>query len=308
VARNLRIAYDGEIVTSVRSGEEDIDFRVMFEEKSRRRLKDLLEMPIPNRRGRLIPLKEVAWLTSGPGPSDYRHHNGERTITVEADVDQDKITPLEVNTMVNKHFKLEKDWPGARFIRGGEIMETQESIANLTRTFLLALLGIYFILVLLFNSFTQPFLIMAAIPFGIIGVIITFVLHGEPMSFMGMLGTIGLIGVVVNDSLVLVSHLNDLRIQNSKLKLIKLVALGTSNRLRPIILTTITTVVGLVPLAYGIGGADPFMAPTALALGYGLLFATPLTLALVPCLYMIQLDFGRIIKWIGGLIIKEKVS
>lgn len=293
VAQNVRIAYDGEIATSVRYGDEDVDFRVVLEEQYRRQLGYIRELPVPNRVGRLIQLGTVADLMTGPGPADYRHYKGERTTTVEADVDQSIITAVEVSDMVYAHFDPEETWPGIRFVKGGEIMETEESMTSLYATFAIAVVAIYFLLVLLFNSFSQPFTVIIAIPFGMVGVIVAFLIHGEPMSFVGMLGAIGLAGVVVNDSLVLVSHINDLRQKNPEEKVINLVGLGTSNRLRAVILTTLTTVAGLLPLAYGIGGSDPFMAATALALGYGLLFATPLTLLLVPCLYLVQYDIKR---------------
>jgi len=177
---------------------------------------------------------------------------------------------------------------------GGEAEESMEQIRNLGFTFIIAFIGIYFLLVLLFNSFSQPFLVLVAIPFGIVGVIIALAIHGQPLSFIAIIGTIGLAGVVVNDSLVLVSHLNELKKQNPDRELRDLVALGTANRLRAIILTTLTTVAGVLPLAYGIGGTDYFISPMALALGYGLLFATPLTLVLVPCLYLIWHDIGRV--------------
>jgi len=169
-------------------------------------------------------------------------------------------------------------------------------MAGLFRTFIIAVIAIYFLLVILFNSFTQPFLVMVAIPFGIIGVIIAFGLHGEPFSFMAIMGIIGLSGVVVNDSLVMVNHINNLRKQKPDISILKIVAEGTSDRLRAIILTTLTTVAALLPLAYGIGGTAVFMAPMALSLGWGLLFATPLTLILVPCLYVTGYDIGRIFK------------
>ncbi|MCK4234065.1 efflux RND transporter permease subunit [candidate division WOR-3 bacterium] len=306
IAQNVRIAYDGEVVTSVRYGDEDVDFRVLFEERARKRLDYIRELPIPNRQGRLIPLKEVARLEIGPGPADFRHYKGERTVTIEADVDQSIITSLEVTNMVFDHFDLDRDYPGTRFILGGEVMETEESMANLMKTFVIAAIAIYFVLVLLFNSFSQPFLVMIAIPFGIVGVIIVFALHGEPMSFVGMLGVIGLAGVVVNDSLVLVSHINRLRLKNPNGNVLNVVAQGTANRMRAVILTTFTTVAGLIPLAYGLGGTDPFMAPAALALGYGLLFATPLTLVLVPCLYVIRLDIGRTSGRVGKFLRKSR--
>jgi multidrug efflux pump subunit AcrB len=135
---------------------------------------------------------------------------------------------------------------------------------------------------------------MAAVPFGIVGVIVALAIHNEPLSFIAIIGTIGLAGVVVNDSLVLVSHLNELREQSPDKPLREIVALGTANRLRAIILTSLTTIAGVLPLAYGIGGTDYFISPMALALGYGLLFSTPLTLMLVPCLYMVWNDIGRL--------------
>ena len=137
---------------------------------------------------------------------------------------------------------------------------------------------------------------MMAIPFGMTGVIVAFAFHGEPFSFVAIMGIIGLSGVVVNDSLVLVSHINDLKQKKKDENIREIIAEGTADRLRAIIMTTLTTVVALLPLAYGIGGTAIFMAPMALALGWGLIFATPLTLILVPCLYMVGHDVNKIFK------------
>ncbi|KAA3608844.1 MAG: efflux RND transporter permease subunit [Calditrichaeota bacterium] len=294
VAQNIRIAYDGEAVTSVRYGDEDVDFRVMIQEKVRRRLSYLRELLIPNDRGRLIPLKEIAWLKSGPGKPDIRHFDGERTVTIEAGVDQDIITSLEVTDSVFAHFNVDKDWAGLQLGLAGEAMETEESIDGLFKTLIIAVVSIFFLLVLLFNSFTQPIIVLMAIPFGISGVIIAFGFHDEPMSFMAMMGVIGLSGVVVNDSLVLVSHINNLRKSKEGVAMRELIAEGTADRLRSIIMTTLTTVAALLPLAYGLGGTAIFMAPMALALGWGLIFATPLTLVLIPCFFMIGQDISTI--------------
>ncbi len=294
VAVNVRLAYDGEVVTSVRYGDEDVAFRVIVEEESRQRLSFLDEILIPNRQGRLIPLKEIASLEPGPGKSDFRHYDGDRSVTIEADVDQETITPLEVNNAVFAHFDVDRDWPGIQLGVGGEVFETEKSMAGLFRTMIIALLGVFFLLILLFNSLTQPFLVMMAIPFGITGVIIAFALHGEPFSFMGIMGIIGLSGVVVNDSLVLVSHVNDLKRERRGVDIRDIISEGTADRLRAIIMTTLTTVAALLPLAYGIGGNALFMAPMALSLGWGLLFATPLTLVLLPCMYMIGQDIHRL--------------
>jgi multidrug efflux pump subunit AcrB len=298
VAQNVRIAYDGEVVTSVRYGDEDVDFRVLIQEEARERLDYLEKLLIPNRQGRLIPLKEVARLVTSPGPSNFRHYNGDRSITVEADVMKEKVAPLEVTNRVTGHFDLDRDWPGMRFVLAGEAFETEKSIYSLIRTLVIAIVGIYFLLVLLFNSMTQPFMVLLAIPFGLVGVIFAFAVHHEPLSFIGILGVVGLIGVVVNDSLVLVNYINELRKARPGADIREVVSDATADRLRAIIMTTLTTVGGLVPLAYGLGGTDPFMAPMALALGYGLLFATPLTLVLVPSLYVIGNDIVRVRSWL----------
>jgi multidrug efflux pump subunit AcrB len=294
VAQNVRIAYDGEVVTNVRYGDEDVEFRVMLQEKARRRLSYLQELLIPNNQGRLIPLKEVAWLKSGTGQPDFRHFDNERAVTIEADVIQDIITPLEVTDAVFNHFNIEQDWPGIQFSLGGEVFETEESMQGLFRTLIIAVIAIFFLLILLFNSWTQPFLVMMAIPFGVTGVIIAFAFHGEPFSFVAIMGIIGLSGVVVNDSLVLVDHINNLKREGGSTNIREIIAEGTADRLRAIVMTTLTTVAALLPLAYGIGGTAIFMAPMALALGWGLIFATPLTLVLVPCLYMIGQDIHQI--------------
>jgi len=183
-----------------------------------------------------------------------------------------------------------------RFVIGGEAEETEKSMASLFRAFVLAIIGVYFLLILLFNSPTQPLIVLAAVPFGIMGVIVAFGIHDEPIGFIAIMGIIGLVGVLVNDSLVLVDHINKLRIQQPDKPTLENVAQGTIDRLRAVILTSLTTVGGLLPLAYGVGGSDPWMAPMALALAYGLLFATPVTLLLIPSLYAVRIDITRLFK------------
>lgn len=294
VARSIRIAYDGEVVTSVRYGDEDVDFRILLNEETRKRPELLDDLLIPNQRGRLIPLRHAARLVSEPGPSNYYHFGEQRAVTVTADVTKGQITALEAVEKVRGQFDLSRDWPGMQLIIGGEADETEKSMNSLFRTFALALIGIYFLLILLFNSPTQPLIVVSTIPFGIMGVIAAFALHQEPMGFIAMLGVIGLVGVVVNDSLVLVNHINKLRKERPDEPMRQLVAQGTADRLRAVVLTSLTTVAGLLPLAYGIGGTDPYIAPMALALAYGLVFATPITMILVPSLYLISSDIGRL--------------
>lgn len=294
IAQNVRIAYDGEVVTSVRYGDEDVDFRVLFLEEVRKEPELLKEFLIPNNRGRLIPLKEVATLETTPGPSNFFHFDDERAVTITADIEKDGLTSIEATTQIDQHFNVGKNWHGARLLIGGVAEETEKSMNSLYRAFWLAIIGILFLLIILFNSTTQPFIVISAIPFGIMGVIIAFALHNEPLGFIAMLGVIGLMGVIVNDALVLVVHINNLKKQRPDDSILSIVADGTTNRLRAVLLTTLTTVVGMLPLAYGIGGSDPYIGPMALALGYGLLFATPITLGLVPSLFVIFDDIRRL--------------
>jgi multidrug efflux pump subunit AcrB len=300
VAQNVRLAYDGQLVSMMRYGDEDAFIRVILEEQARKGPDYLGDLRIPNIQGRLIQLSEVASFKVGPGPSSFFHYDGERAVTITGDVVKGAgQTPLEVTNTVLENFDVATFWPGVRFVVGGEAEETQKSMISLAMAFLMAGVGIYIVLVLLFNSLAQPVLVMSAIPFGLIGVIGAFALHGQALGFMAMTGVIGMMGVVVNDSLILVNFINVHRADSPDKKFLRIVAEGTSSRLRPILLTSITTVAGLLPTAYGFGGYDPFIAPMALALGYGILFATPLTLLLLPCMYVIQHDVGKLIRRIS---------
>jgi len=291
IADTIRMAYDGLVVTDVRYKDEDVDFRVMLEEGARVKEDYLNNLLIPNRRGKLIPLGKVASFKEGVGVKEIKHYDGERALTLTADVNKKITTPLKVMELIEKKFKGSREYPGVRLHVGGEAEETADSLKSLTVTFAISAVAIYFLLIMLFNSFTQPFYVLVAIPFGLVGVILAFAVHGEPLGFLALLGVVGLAGVVVNDSLVLVDHLNNLRKKFPEKGLLEIISQGSSDRLRPIIITTVTTVAGLLPLAYGIGGSDPIMVPMALALGYGLIFSTILVLVLVPCTYMIGEDF-----------------
>ena len=300
IARNVRLAFDGEVVTSVRYGDEDVDFRVIFNESLRSSLDSLADLVIPNTRGEFIRLEEVADFNIDAGPSNVYHFDNERAITITADVNTDIMTPLKASNLIVDAIDTDKDWPGMRIVVGGEAEESAESMGSLMVAFVAAAIGIYLLLLLLFNSLTQPVLVMIAIPFGMVGVILAFALHQQAFGFLAMLGVVGLTGIVVNDSLILVNLVNRMKTTQSALSAHEHIISAAQIRLRPIVLTSITTVAGLLPMAYGIGGADPFSAPMALAMGYGILFATPITLVLIPCLLAVMDDihsiFGRFRK------------
>jgi multidrug efflux pump subunit AcrB len=300
VARIVRLAFDGEVVTSVRYGDEDVEFRVIMEPRARHAQDDLQELLVTNQAGRFIRLGDVARFRIAPGPSNFYHYDFERTITVTGDVDLSRTTPLEATADALAELDLDRDWPDMRVLVGGEAEETSDSMQSLLIAFVAAALGIYLLLLLLFNSVFQPLLVILAIPFGLIGVIAAFALHQEPLGFLAMLGVVGLTGIVVNDSLILVNEVNHLRESQPEQPFAWAVVEATKVRLRPVLLTSVTTVAGLLPMAYGLGGSDPFAAPMALAMGYGILFATPLTLVLLPCLLHLQEDAGRLVHRVLG--------
>ena len=297
IQQTIRASFSGFIATTMRVGNEDLNYKVEINDSYKLDQSVLKNLLISNNTGRLIKLSDIAIITLTDGSSNYAHFDGKRSVTITGDIDKDIVTSTEVTNIVQQEFNS-KNYPGVQFEFGGESEETNKSIQNLIRSFVVALIGIFLLLVLLFNSFTQPFLVILTIPFGLIGVIIAFALHGQDLGFISMVGTVGLTGVVVNDSLVLVNHLNDKLKKPTMTESIKdLVVIGSGDRFKPILITSCTTVAGLLPLAYGIGGADLFIAPMALAIGYGLLFSTPLTLFLLPALYLILIDiqsrFGK---------------
>ena len=295
IARSVRNAFEGGTATTIKptKAEEEIDVVVRLPEKYRNSMEVFEKLLIPNTRDNLVPLTRVARVEKLPGVSEIRHLDGKRALTVAGDVDEKLATSNQINSDLARRFgDIPERYPGYSVHYGGEEEDTQESIANLLRSFLLALLLIFLILATTFRSLIQPFIVLLAIPFGLIGVVFAFLLHGQPFSFMALLGVVGLTGVVVNDSIVLVDFINKARVQNGKSRRDSLIEAGRL-RLRPVILTTVTTIGGLVPLAYGIGGGDPFLAPAALAIAWGLAFATILTLFFIPCVYAIMDDITQ---------------
>ncbi|MCK5214020.1 MAG: efflux RND transporter permease subunit [Candidatus Omnitrophica bacterium] len=291
IAKTVRAAYKGEVATTVNpvKAEEEINVLVRLAAEERDELASFDNILIRNQFDNLVPLKAVAEVVEEEGVYLINHKDGKRVIYVTASVDKDKITSLEVNQNLQKEFKdITQDYLGYHVVYGGEFESQQESRMNLLVSFIVALSVIFIILTAMFNSLLQPFIVMLAIPFGLIGVIIAFFFHGKPLNFFALMGIVGLTGIVVNDSIVLVDFINRMRKQG-KGRRESLIEAGRI-RLRPVIMTTVTTIGGLVAVAYGIGGGDPFLKSMALAIIWGLFFATGLTLIVIPCIYAIMDD------------------
>lgn len=267
----------------------------------RNELNTLNEVMVRNNFGNLIPITRLASFERTPGIAQITHKNGRRVIYVRANLDEQKTSSVDVNrAMENLLGPIIKEYPGYSFRSGGEYEDTQESLSGLGKAAVIAILGITSILVLLYGNLRHPRVVLAVIPFGLIGVLIVFYLHKLTImpqltfSFLATMGIIGLTGVVVNDSIVLVDFAN--RLRKAGLSTKEAIFEAGIYRLRPVLLTTITTVLGLLPTAYGLGGDDPFLKPMALALAWGLLFATGVTLIIIPIYYSIWDDRGYIFR------------
>ncbi len=297
VAKTVRTAYEGTEASYIQTMDQKLDFRVQVDEKYHKGRRFLMGLLIPNREGRLIRLSDIAFLKIQKGKTLINHYNGDRAITITANVDENVITSNQVAAKINLKFEdVPKKYPGTYLIHGGEAEKTQETMSGVAMAFMMAFLFIYFILILMFRSLSQPLIIILTIPFGIVGALLAFTAHGMPLSFFGIIGIIGLIGVVINDSVIMVDFINKI-FSSSEEKIsesvIKQIVEGAKQRFRPVTLTTLTTVAALLPTVYGIGGDAKMLVPAVLAMAYGLLFATLLTLILIPSLYMVNSDLKK---------------
>ena len=290
VAAAVYAAIDGTVATSIRRADEEVDVRVRFEEHGYRAEQILNRVHILNGVGNLVPLSALAVYEPVKGRAVISHYNGRRLVTVTANVDEKVISSAGANLeLARRAAALPGKFPGVAVSLGGEYQDTQDSLSSLLFAFIAGICLNFILLAGLFRSLVQPLVVLSAVPMSFVGVFIAFLLHREPLSFLSIMGVVGLAGVVVNDSIVLVDYANQLRREQPTADLKALLVQATSTRLRAVLLTTITTVLGLLPTAYGLGGFDPFLVPMALAFAWGLAFATSLTLILVPVLYYLAM-------------------
>lgn len=281
----LATAFGAMPVATTRDGDEEVDVVVRLEESAREDPARLSELSLVTGAGVTVALSELATVEPGRGLATIRRRDRRRAITVTAELVEDSgATSSDVNTALARRLRpLIAANPDVRFELGGEYEETQESLNSLFLAFLVAAMLIYTILASQFRSFLQPLVVMTAIPLSLIGVSLGFLASGEAIGLIGLIGTVGLAGIVVNDSLVLVDFINKRR--EDGLELDDAIIEAARLRLRPIFLTSVTTIAGLGPLALGIGGRSELLAPMATAISWGLTFSTVLILVVVPCLY-----------------------
>jgi len=295
LARQVRNSFYGAEALRQQRGRNEIRVRVKFPKEQRVSEYDIEQLLIRTPAGKDVPLLQVADITRGESYTVINRRNSRRTVTVTANVE-----PLDETGRVKETIdreimpQLMQDYPGLSYLWEGRQADMAESMQSLFQGLMVALFGIYALLAIPFKSYVQPMIVMVAIPFGVVGAVLGHMMMGYSLSIMSLMGIVALAGVVVNGSLVLIDYANTLREENPAMTAFEAIRTAGVRRFRPIILTTLTTFGGLAPMIFETSRQARFMIPMALSLGYGILFATGVTLVLVPCLYMFLEDANRL--------------
>ncbi|MEZ4567424.1 MAG: efflux RND transporter permease subunit [Desulfobacterales bacterium] len=290
LARQVRHAFYGAEAFRFQRDKDEIKVLVRFPDAERRSVGNVEEMRIRTADGREVPFSTVAAVEMERGYSTIERAQRLRVIKVTADVNEKQANANEIRQeLVARTLPaLKNKYSGLRFNIEGEGREQQESLADVKKGFIMALFCIYALLAVPFRSFSQPLIVMSAIPFGIVGAVWGHLLMGFNISIVSLFGIVGLSGVVVNDSLVLIDRVNALRRDGDNAH--DAVVKGGMLRFRAIILTSLTTFAGLTPMLLEKSLQARFLIPMAVSLGFGVMFATGITLILIPSGYMILDD------------------
>lgn len=294
IGLNVRTAIAGQEISDVNLNNKEVNYFLRFDERDKKGIADLNQIKISDQQGNLIPLGGLAQFVTQPGAPQIKRYDFKRAKTVTANIDDSKITSIQANAIVAAEFdKIKDQYKEVNIVFGGEAEKTNESVQSLFAALILSLIGIFGLLVLIFRSYLSPFIILTTIPLGLVGVSVSFFVHQKDLSFMALIGIIGLGGIIVNSGIILISFIEQLK-EETKMNLREILVKASVLRLRSVVVTSLTTISGLVPTAYGIGGVDYFIIPMALALAWGLTTGTILTLYWVPPAYAIVQDLiGR---------------
>lgn len=296
LATQVRYGFYGAEAQRIQRGDEEVKVMVRYPKDERSSIGHLENMRIRTVTGQDIPFSEVAEIEMGQGYGSIIRVDSNRSITVTAKVDKAKLDPQEVASEVKSDFipDLLRKYPLINFREQGATKEQLDAITSLAKGFLFALFAIYALLAVPLKSYSQPLIIMSVIPFGVVGAIVGHLLLGHALSVLSMCGIIALAGVVVNDSLIMVDFVNRARAEG--LSLIDSAIQAGSQRFRAIILTSLTTFMGLMPIVFEKSLQAQIVIPMAISLAFGILFATVITLLLVPSLYLILDDLKSVFR------------
>ncbi|MDJ0699240.1 MAG: efflux RND transporter permease subunit [Woeseiaceae bacterium] len=303
LGRQVRQAFYGEEAQRIQRGKDEVKVMVRYPVEERRSVADLQNMRIRTPTGEEVPFESVAEVTFGTAYSTISRLNGERTVTVSADIDPEIVEAQVIIGKVTSEIipEILRDYPGVSSGLEGSSEEQLQFINDLMIAGVAALFLIYALIAVPLHSYAQPLLIMSVIPFGIIGAVIGHVVMGMTISMFSMFGLIALAGVVVNDSIILVDYINKARLRGVPIE--KAVVDAGTQRFRAIMLTSFTTAAGLTPILLEKSLQAQFVIPTAVSLSFGIVFATVITLLLVPALYVLQEDFVASMKNLWNLLL-----
>lgn len=293
VTRQVRSAYFGSQIQRIQRGRDDVRVMLRFPLSERQSISKLNDMLINTPAGGKVPLSHVATLKPGKSASAIKRIDRYRTVNVTADVDKNTTNMTVLNADLNEFLnELMNKYPGVSYSLEGEAREQADSFSSLGWGLIFVFFIIYCLLAIPFKSYVQPLIVMSVIPFGAIGAILGHWIMGMDLTIMSILGLMALIGVVVNDSLVLVDFINAKVRLGEKVQSAVLVA--AQSRFRPVMLTSLTTFIGLMPLLFEKATQAQFLIPMAVSLGFGIIFATFITLILVPINYLLVDDMKKL--------------
>lgn len=295
LARQVYAGYYGDEAVRLQRGRDDVRVKVRYTADERRRLSDFEKVYIRTPAGHEVPLLSVADIYFSPGYSTIIRTNGLRRIAVSADIDTNRANASEIFQELNANYfpQLIHRFPGLSVALQGEQKKMRESFESLYIGFPLAVVGIFIIIATMFRSYTQPFVILFTVPFGIIGAVLAHPVLGFELSIMSIFGMVALTGVVVNDAIVLIERVNENMAEG--MPFFEAIIQGGARRFRAIFLTSLSTIGGLAPLIMETDLQARFMIPMALSLAAGVAFATVLTLVLIPSLLAILSDLRLLI-------------
>jgi len=286
ISRQVRSAFFGAEVQRIQRGRDDVRVMVRLPKNERSAVADLENILISTPLGGNVPLSHVAILIPDQSPATINRIDLYRTVNVTADVEKSNTNMTILQAELKDYLdELITHYPGVNHSLEGEAKEQRESFSSLAWALVFVFFIIYALLAIPFKSYLQPLIVMSVIPFGMIGAVMGHWIMGMELTIMSLLGMLALVGVVVNDSLVLVDFINKKREQSNDL--MDAVLIAGASRFRPVMLTSLTTFIGLMPLLFEKSTQAQFLIPMAVSLGFGILFATFITLLLIPVNYML---------------------
>jgi multidrug efflux pump subunit AcrB len=294
VGRQIRDAYYGAEVLRQQRDRNELKVMVRLPQSERSSAMDMNDFLLWTKNQVEIPVKEVVNIKKGRAYTEINRRNGRRNVQVKASVTpRNKAGGILADLKKTELASMVKQYPGLSYSFQGRQADMAKSMGTLKLSFVFALLAIYAMLAIPFQSYVLPLIVILSIPFGIIGAIFGHLIMGYGLSILSLLGIVALSGIVVNDSLVLINHANQLRGEYPEKPAIDIIKMAGIQRFRPIILTTMTTFFGLAPMILETSRQAKILIPMAISIGFGIVFATLITLVLIPSLYLVVDDFQQ---------------